>query len=593
MVAMLEPHFTSVELSSKLATQQSWGHGQSSFSDDLVRNPSFASTPPTNLGNLHNSLGGVGRQVSWVSPSPRDQGGDPISRSLGSKSASPWHIALLAMEECMTKELELTATTRMLTSLEPDGHLVMLLDSFNQEALQSFELGKGLVDHDHVKEACSSTACRQTKTKEKQQTCSSTACRQTKPKEKQQVCSSTACRQTKQQTKDEQMQLDQARLQEGQLRHDLSSQQKLEQQHKYNNLGNNSLGTNKKSRGPACNNSSLGNNSLGIGDQQECKESLEQQPLAFQRSSLQMWKILIDTGAELSVAPWDFAAEIQLCCLNQDLQLRAADGRAIGIFGVRTVQLLTPGFSFSMNFVIADVCQPLLGLGSLLRENLSLQLDKNLGHHLGNIAGEKVLLEQRGLQLYLSACPAHLELTPCVRGSLLNDSLLPEAKSLGPKNMQLDKRMATQGGAIGSSLPLGTLRQHKQQRAKTAIGQQALPQARPKQKNIGQTKASKLELEKTNFKEKMQLALLEPVDPRGSLDQDTAKDISLRIFLTLSLMKKWRLKITRIQTALPQELTSTQLRELGLRETQVDSHILVGDQLCVFQHGETAGSFSP
>ena len=386
------------------------------------------------------------------------------------------------------------------------------------------------------------------------------------------------------------MQLDQARLQEGQLRHDLSSQQKLEQENKQNSLGQNnkSLGTNNRSLGPACNNSSLGNNSLGIGEQQECRESLEQQPLAFQRSSLQLWKILIDTGAELSVAPWDFAAEIQLCPSNQDLQLRAADGRAIDIFGLRTVQLLTQGFSFSMSFVIADVQKPLLGLSSLLRENLSLQLDKNLGHHLGNIAGEKIHLEQQGLQLYLSACPAHLELTPCRRGSLLNDSLVPEAKSLGPKiAKQLDKRMRNQGGAVGSSLPFGTLGQHKQHKNKTAIGQQALPKARPKHKPIGQTKASELKLEKTNFKEKMQLALLEPEDPRGSLDQDTAKDLSLRIFLTLSLMHKWRLKTTRIQTALPQQLTSTKLRELGVRETKVDSHILVGDQLCVFQHGET------
>ena len=87
---------------------------------------------------------------------------------------------------------------------------------------------------------------------------------------------------------------------------------------------------------------------------------------SFPRSSLQLWKILIDTGAELSVAPWDFAAEIQLSPLNQDLQLRAADGREIDIFGLRTVQLLTQGFSFSMSFVIADVQQPLLGLGSLL-----------------------------------------------------------------------------------------------------------------------------------------------------------------------------------------------------------------------------------
>ena len=205
----------------------------------------------------------------------------------------------------MTKELELKATSHVFTSLEPDGHLVMLLDSFNQETLKSFELEKGLVDHDQVK------------TKERQEACNLTACRQTTEKATQ--------------TKEEQMQLDQARLQEGQLSHDLSSQQKLEQENKQNNLGNNSLGTNNKNLGPARNNSNLGNNSLGIEDQQECKESLEQQPLAFQRSSLQMWKILIDTGAELSVASWDFAAAIQLSPLQQDLQLRAADGRAIGI----------------------------------------------------------------------------------------------------------------------------------------------------------------------------------------------------------------------------------------------------------------------
>ena len=152
----------------------------------------------------------------------------------------------------------------------------------------------------------------------------------------------------------------------------------------------------------------------------------------------------------------------------------------------------------------------------------------------------------------------------------------------------LTRECGTTGGAVGSSLPLGTLRQHKQHRTKTPIGQQALPKAKPKQKPKGQAKASKLRIsEKNNFMEKMQLALLEPDDPRGSLDQNTAKDLSLRIFLTLSLMKKWRLKTVRIQTALPQQLTSTQLRGLGLRETEVDSQIFVGDQLGVFQHGET------
>ena len=213
------------------------------------------------------------------------------------------------------------------------------------------------------------------------------------------ACSLTACKQIKEQTKGEQEQLDQARLQEGQLRHDLQQDDK-----KQNSLGqnNNSLGTNNKSLGPACNNNSLGNNNLGIEDHQACRECLDQQPLAFHRSSLQLWKILIDTGAELSVAPWDFAAELQLSPLTQDLQLRAADGRAIHIFGLRTVRLLTQGFSFTMSFVIADVETPLLGLGSLLNSNLSLQLNKNLGHHLGNIAGEKFILNNEGCSFTLA-----------------------------------------------------------------------------------------------------------------------------------------------------------------------------------------------
>ena len=542
MVAALEPHLAPARLISKPATQPSWAHDQApSFCGDLVRYPSLASK--NNLGNNNKSLGGVGRQASWA-------GGDPALKSLGSQSASPWHIALLAMEECKTKELELPTSTHMFTNLESNGHLVMLLDSFNQDALQGFELDSGLGDQDHVKEACR-TECRQTK--------------ETQTEEQQAACSSKACRPTKQQAKQEKMQLDQARLHKGQLGHDLSKK-KLEQEEAkqtigiQNSLGANNLGT----RGFEANNLGiLGNKSI--------------RTISFQ-------KILIDTGAELSVAPKDFAAEIQLCPFQGDLELRTADGRAIEIFGVRTVQLLTSGFSFSMSFVIASVSQPLIGLGSLLNSNLCMQLNKSLGHHLGNIAGEKIQLEQWGLQLYLSACPVPLELNPCIRGSLLQDSLVPEANLGSQEKQQLRKEVSNQGGA-GSSLPLETLGQHKQQRTKPAIGQQALPTTRKKQKkNIGQPKASKLELEKTNFQEQVQLALLESIDLRGSLDQDTAKDISLRIVLSFSLMQKWRLKITRVQTALPQELTLGQLRKLGVRESKIDSHILVGDQLCVFQH---------
>ena len=235
--------------------------------------------------------------------------------------------------------------------------------------------------------------------------------------------------------------------------------------------------------------------------------------------------------------------------------------------------------------MIADVQTPLLGLGSLLHSNLSLQLN-NLGHHLGNIAGEKIQLEQRGLQLYLSAFPTHVGLTPCSRGSLLDDSLLPQANLVPIEKKQLRKQVCNQGGEVGSSLPLRSLEQHRRQTTKAAIGQQALPNARTKHKKVGRTKASKLELEKKSFQEKMQLALLEKEDPRASLDRDTGKHISLRIIAILSLLHKWQLKTTRIQTASPQKLTKPQLRELGLKESVVDSELLIGDQLVVFQHDD-------
>ena len=538
-MAELEPHLAPARLNSKPAMKSRWAHdslptfcGKLVSYPGLTPQPTTTTTTTTNLGN-NKSLVGTGRKASWELPS----GGASTFKSFCSQSASPWHIALLAMEECKTKELELPTSTHMFTNLESNGHLVMLLDSFNQDALRDFKLGSGLGDQDHVQKACR-IACKQT--------------RGTQTEEQQAACSLTACRPTKQQAKQEE-----AKLHKGQIGHDLSKE-KLEQEEAkqtigiQNSLGANNLGT----RGFEANNLGiLGNKSI--------------RTISFQ-------KILIDTGAELSVAPKDFAAMIQLSPAKNDLELRAADGRRIKIFGVRQVQLLTPGFSLSMSFVIADVSQALIGMGSLMNSNLCMQLNKNLGHHLGNMAGEKIQLEQWGLQLYLSACPVPLELTPCIRGSLLEESVMPEANLVPKVKRQLRKE---------DSNP-ETLGQHKQQRNTSAIGQQALQTARKKQNNIGQTKASKLELEKTNFQEQVQLALLESIDPRGSLDHDTARDISFRIFLTFSLMQKWRLTITRVQTALPQELLLGQLRKLGVRESKIDSHILVGDQLCVFLHGD-------
>ena len=108
---------------------------------------------------------------------------------------------------------------------------------------------------------------------------------------------------------------------------------------------------------------SLGTRSIGIG---------EGEPAS-------MYQILVDTGAQLSVAPRSFAEHIPLSFSQEDLQLRGADGRSIHILGTREVELVTTGFSFTTLFAIADVEKPLLSLRSLLENNLSLQLRQLTG----------------------------------------------------------------------------------------------------------------------------------------------------------------------------------------------------------------------
>ena len=81
---------------------------------------------------------------------------------------------------------------------------------------------------------------------------------------------------------------------------------------------------------------------------------------------------MVDTGAELSVAPRSFAAEIPLSSLQpSDLKLQTADGKNIEIFGMKNLQLVCHGFCFVMSFVIAEVSQPLLGLGAFLGTTLA------------------------------------------------------------------------------------------------------------------------------------------------------------------------------------------------------------------------------
>ena len=92
---------------------------------------------------------------------------------------------------------------------------------------------------------------------------------------------------------------------------------------------NNSLGT-TSSLGT---NSSIGTtSSLGTIPEEELPESFDQEKCM----------ILVDTGAELSAAPWAFASQAELCPAPPDLQLRNADGKPIQIFGLRTLQTFQP-----------------------------------------------------------------------------------------------------------------------------------------------------------------------------------------------------------------------------------------------------------
>ena len=336
---------------------------------------------------------------------------------------------------------------------------------------------------------------------------------------------------------------------------------------------NNSLGT-TSSLGT---NSSIGTtSSLGTIPEEELPESFDQEKCM----------ILVDTGAELSAAPWAFASQVELSPAPPDLQLRNADGKAIQIFGLRTLQLFSQGVSFTMTFVIASVETPLLGLGSLLQENMCLHFDPLLGHQLVTTEGERMQLVQCGSQVYLPAFHRQLLSSSSMIGALY--SFVPEDE-LGQLacNLGEHKEVPKKGG-VGEEEPSFTLDlgNQKKQENKPAIGQQqlALPKLRRTQDKRGQQKVdSKLRTwQQLRFKEKMQLALLEK--PRV-LEEEASKDLSLRIILLTSLMNQWQLATTRIQPACQEQLKIGHLRELGLIQSNLCFEIFHGDQLCVFLDG--------
>ena len=55
------------------------------------------------------------------------------------------------------------------------------------------------------------------------------------------------------------------------------------------------------------------------------------------------------------------------------MELRTATGEAIPIFGQKNMHLVTQNLCFEVSFVIANVTTPILGVDTLLRENLSLR----------------------------------------------------------------------------------------------------------------------------------------------------------------------------------------------------------------------------
>ena len=304
-----------------------------------------------------------------------------------------------------------------------------------------------------------------------------------------------------------------------------------------------------------------------------------------------MYQILVDTGAQLSVAPRSFAEHIPLSFSQEDLQLRGADGRSIHILGTKEVELVTTGFSFTTSFVICDVEKPLLSLRSLLENNLGLQLDSVKGHQLVNLEGEKIQLQQVGHQIFLSACPMELELTSSMIGILQDKSLMPDNKLDEPKTsleLRKHKEMPKKGGAT-SSFTLENLGHLRQQANKTAIGQQQALPTKPKKKNkkVGQGAANKLRpLAKIHSSNEIQLALLHPKQDPTSLDHATAQEISFRIVLTWSLMNKWQLSKLRLDKAKPQEEILGQLRKLGLDRCNLDM-LWLGDHLFVMLDGHS------
>ena len=353
-------------------------------------------------------------------------------------------------------------------------------------------------------------------------------------------------------------------------------------------------------------------NSLGQQSQHSLgtlyNNSLGEQP----KNSQSNWAILIDTGAEISVAPSSFAPNIPLRALERAVELRTATGEAIPIFGQKNMHLVTQNLCFEVSFVIANVTTPILGVDTLLRENLSLRFQGSQ-QQLVHQSGEFTQLYQEGQLLYLRAFPVQLGFTIHMIGSLLAESILPENKleqaALGVRAELSKREVLDKGGALGHSFSQEDLdNEHNLGKNKTALGTTALPQLgqqaaykekknkpsakesshqqlgmRRKKQRGQQPAASELRtnLRKTRCINKIELAL-KAAEEKTSLDTETRLDLSLRFLLTFSLINQWQIATAKVSTAYQEGPASTiNLEELGLRKCAADSNIFFGDQLLI------------
>ena len=306
------------------------------------------------------------------------------------------------------------------------------------------------------------------------------------------------------------------------------------------------------------------------------------------------WGILVDTGAAISLAPWDFAQHIELRPLQSTLQLRSVTGEVIQAYGTRTVQLANATFRFQVSFVIANVQHALLGMDALQQNQLSLCRNIFQQYHLVNPAGAAIQLKTQGHLLYIEACSREAGFSTCKRSSLPQEV----GSLLDSKGGTLEEEVAASGGALDGSLPLENLREQQAKNTAalgTTASQEKGAKRRKKKKpsakkasqdrsqrsleQQGQTTASThlRSLEKTRIIDQL-VGAAEERDNK-SLSKVERQQLSLKILLTLSLRNQWLLTTTRATGACSQDALEQQLRDIGLEQHKVEPNIFSGDEL--------------